>query len=388
MAHESTPLLSQSASTSSGDSSDETYTNSSDNGTCICGPHKALAVLSGHAGAVSCLALCGEFLLSASSGHDIAVWQQPDLRLIARFGAGSGSVKSLIAVGSHVFSAHQDSRVRVWKLSRDPENVFKLAASLPTRKDYLGNCLKQSNYVQTRRHHRKLWIEHADTISCLAARAGLVYSGSWDKTLKVWRVADLKCLESITAHHDAINALAAAGDLVYSASADGTVKIWASSDGSHRLKACLESGWKGVCWNALVVCEQGRGVVYAGGSDGRVMGWEEEGGQWRVVCDVRGHEKAVLSLCSVGEFVLSGSADRSIGVWRRDRDGGLRKAGLVWGHEGPVKCLQAAEMGSGRAGFMVYSGGMDRNLRVWWVPKDYGERKEEQGIEKCVLLLR
>ncbi|XP_054816566.1 protein JINGUBANG-like [Prosopis cineraria] len=204
--------------------------------------HRSLAVLSGHIGSVSCLALCGEFILSASQGKDIIVWQQPDLRVFTKFGQGDGSVKALVSVGDKVFTAHQDSRIRVWKVSRSSENVFRLVDSLPTTKDYLGKFMKQSNYVQTRRHHKKLWIEHADSISCLTVCDGLIYSGSWDKTLKVWRLSDLKCLESIKAHDDAINGLVSSNGVVYSASADGKIKAWTQGKEkkTHSLKGILE----------------------------------------------------------------------------------------------------------------------------------------------------
>lgn len=338
--------------------------------------YKSLAVLSGHIGSVSCLALCGEFILSASQGKDIIVWQQPDLRLFTKFGHGDGSVKALVTTGSKVFTAHQDSRIRVWKVSRRSENVFRLVNTLPTTKDYLGKFMKQSNYVQTRRHHKKLWIEHADSISCLAIYNGLIYSGSWDKTLKVWRVSDLKCLESIKAHDDAINGLVASKGIVYSASADGKVKAWGkewkTSSNSHSLKGILQ-GHEDVSINSVVVSEDGK-WVYAGGSDGFLMGWEGCGGftSWKVVCEVKAHQMAVLSMCLVGEFVCSGSADKSIGIWKRQAYGKVCKFGVISGHEGPVKCLQASPNNVG-GGFLLYSGSLDKSLRVWWVPKSKGE---------------
>ncbi|KAK9128875.1 hypothetical protein Syun_017672 [Stephania yunnanensis] len=349
-------------------------------GSQLCGhSHKSLAVLSGHVGTISCLALCGEFILSASQGKDIIVWQQPDLRKFAKFGQGDGSVKALVTIGNKVFTAHQDSRIRVWKVSRSSENVFRLVATMPTRKDYLGKFMKQSNYVQTRRHHKHLWIEHADSISCLAVSKGFIYSGSWDKTLKVWRVSDLKCLESIKAHDDAINGLVQNKGLVYSASADGKIKVWckknssehesSSSTSAHSLKGVLV-GHKDVSLNSVVVCPDGE-LVYGGGSDGYVMVWEGKRGgvdSRELVGEVKAHKMAVLCLSLVGEFLFSGSADKSIGVWRREGVG-LLSVGILRGHEGPVKCLQASPSSVG-GGFLVYSGGLDRSLRVWWVPKE------------------
>ncbi|KAL4204290.1 hypothetical protein AMTRI_Chr01g109030 [Amborella trichopoda] len=330
--------------------------------------YRSIAVISGHMGSVSCLALCGEFLLSASQGKDIRVWQQPDLRHFTRFGHGDGAVKALVTVGTRIFTAHQDSRIRVWKISRDPENVFKLIATMPTPKDYLSKFMKQSNYVQSRRNHKHLWIEHADSISCLAVSQGLIYSGSWDKTLKVWKSSDLRCIESIRAHDDAINGLVAHGGLVYSASADGKIKVWGKKGKAHSLCGVLQ-GHKEMSMNAVVVCEQGK-WVYGGGSDGNVMGWEGGLDEWNLVCDFRAHSVAVLCLCLAGgEILCSGSADRSIRIWRRGFGGGLCSVGVVRGHEGPVRCLQASSLKVGQ-GFLLYSGSLDKSLRVWWVSKE------------------
>ncbi|XP_072984820.1 protein JINGUBANG [Typha latifolia] len=379
-----TPLLSKSTSNSS-NSSDGSPTSNQTLAKCIprfptsSGSYKSLAVLSGHLSSVSCLALCGEFVLSASQAKDIIVWQHPDLRQFTKFGHGDGSVKALAAVGNRVFSAHQDSRIRVWKLSKRSENVFRLIATLPTTKDYLGNFMKQSNYVQTRRNHRRLWIEHADSISCLAVHAGLIYSGSWDKTLKVWRVSDLKCLESIRAHDDAINSLVATHDgMVYSASADGKIKAWGKrkDKSSHCLMGVLEAR-DDVAWNTVIACDDGR-LVYGGASDGRVIGRERINGNWKLACDVRAHEMAVLCLCSMGELLCTGSADKSIGVWKREGGSGdLLKLSVIIGHEGPVKCLQGSCYRVGE-GYILYSGGLDKSLRVWWVPKE----SKEEGMEK------
>jgi WD40 repeat protein len=345
---------------------------------------KALAVLRDHPGSVSCLSLCGEFLLSACTGADIVAWQQPDLRRFARFGHGEGSVKALAAAGGRVFSAHQDGRVRVWRVSRRSENAFKLVAALPTARDYLGRIFRQASYVQTRRNHKRLWIEHADSISCLAVHDGILYSGSWDKTLKVWRTADLKCLESIRAHDDAVNAVAADGGVVYSASADGRVKAWEKGKAAHFLQGVLVAS-DGVSWNALAVGTDHR--VYAAGSDGHVVGWDRLGSRsaarWTLACDVKAHDMAVLCLCIARDLVCTGSADKTIGLWRRQSSGELAKVGAIGGHDGPVKCLQASWCRVSN-GCMVYSGSLDKSIRVWWVPGGLDDNDQQQQQDKCI----
>jgi WD40 repeat protein len=342
------------------------------------GPWKALAVLREHPGSVTCLSLCGEFLLSASTAADVVAWQQPDLRRFARFGGhrGEGSVKALAAAGGRVFSAHQDGRVRVWRVSRRSENAFKLVAALPTARDVLGRIFRQASYVQTRRSCRRLWVEHADSISCLAVHDGALYSGSWDKTVKVWRVADLRCVESIRAHDDAVNALVADAGVIYSASADGRVKAWEKGKTSHFLQGVLIAR-DGVSWNALVISADDR-RVYAAGSDGHVVSWDRLGSKrWSLACDVKAPDLAVLCLSVAGDLLCTGSADKTIGLWRRHSSGELTRLDAVRGHEGPVKCLQASWCRVSN-GCMVYSGSLDKTIRVWWLPNDLEKQQQQQ----------
>ncbi|XP_065868495.1 protein JINGUBANG-like [Euphorbia lathyris] len=338
--------------------------------------YRSVAVISDHIGSVSCLALCGEFILSATQGRDIIVWQQPGLRLFAKFGHGDGSVKAIVTFGNKVFTAHQDSRIRVWKLSKSSsDNMFKLVNTLPTAKDYLKKFIQHRSYIQTGRHNKKqLWFEHADSISCLTVDNGLIYSGSWDTTIKVWRLSDLKCLESIKAHDEGVNALAASKGIVYSASAEGKIKAWRKEGKSfHALKGILE-GHHDASFNSVITSEDGR-WIYGGGSDGYIMGWEANTDLlfWKLVSETKAHDTAVLCMCMKGEILCSGSADKSIGIWKREGYGQLSKMWVIDGHEGPVKCLQAAPNNIG-GGFLLYSGSLDKSLRLWWIPNSDDNR--------------
>ena len=51
-----------------------------------------------------------------------------------------------------------------------------------------------------------------------------MFSGSYDKTVRVWDVDNLACLATLQGHSGAVRALAASPTLVFSGSDDTTIK--------------------------------------------------------------------------------------------------------------------------------------------------------------------
>lgn len=85
---------------------------------------------------------------------------------------------------------------------------------------------------------------------------------------------------------------------------------------------------------------------------------------------------AVLCLAVAGRLVVSGSADKTLCVWRREKGsaggvGGHTKLAALKGHTGPVKCLAMEEEDAGPDGrpqgprYVVYSGSLDQSVKVW-----------------------
>lgn len=120
----------------------------------------------------------------------------------------------MVIHGEKIFTGHQDNKIRVWKLN-EKQKVLTCVATLPKFSDRLMKIVFAKNYVEIRRHRMCTWVHHVDVVSCLAlSKDGtMIYSGSWDRTFKVWRTSDYKCLESVwNAHDDAINALVVSHD--------------------------------------------------------------------------------------------------------------------------------------------------------------------------------
>ena len=95
---------------------------------------------------------------------------------------------------------------------------------------------------------------------------------------------------------------------------------------------------------------------------------------WKFVNETIAHQMVVLRMCQMEEFLCSGSA-KSISIWKREAYGKLSKVGVISGHEGPVKCLQASPSNI-CGGFLLYSGNLDKSIRFWWVPKNTANRDD------------
>ncbi|KAB1200016.1 hypothetical protein CJ030_MR0G008513 [Morella rubra] len=347
--------------------------------------HRCLTTLKGHNSYISCLTLAGKFLYTGSSDREIRSWQRTALHsesdressifsnLVA---GGKGAVKSLVVLADKLFSAHQDNKIRVWKINnRDPDHPkYTHLATLPTLGDRTSKLLMPNNQVQIRRHKKCTWVHHVDAVSALALSEdeSLLYSVSWDRTLKIWRTKDFKCLESLTnAHDDAINALALSNDgHVYTGSADRKIKVWKKNPGDqkkHSLIATLQKHNSGI--NALALSSDGS-VLYSGACDRSIVVWEKEAsGSLEVVGALRGHTDSILCLSVVSELVCSGSADRTVRIWKGTADRNYTCLAVLEGHRGPVKCLTAAidRCNSSDEAYLIYSGGLDCDIKVWQV---------------------
>jgi WD40 repeat protein len=280
-----------------------------------------------------------------------------------------------------VFTAHQDCKIRVWLITSSKQH--RLISSLPTVKDRLRRGIVPKNYVNVRRHRKSLWIQHNDTVSGLAVnqKEKLMYSVSWDKTLKIWDLSSgYRCLESFNGHDDAINAVVVSDNgAVYTASADGCIKVWKMDDQVKRYMLVSTVGKQKPAVNALALNGNGT-VLFSGGSDGTICLWEEKENENDVVLmeTLRGHSGAILCLVNVDDLFMSGSADLTVRIWQREKgNGGYYCRGVLEGHEKPVKSLVAVS-GSSRGGedddesdgdgvVTLFSGSLDGDIKVWEV---------------------
>ncbi|WVZ12868.1 hypothetical protein V8G54_017398 [Vigna mungo] len=341
--------------------------------------HTCLATLKPHTSSyTSSLTLAGKFLYAGSSDREIRSWNHTiflsehpqNTNLVT---AGTGAVKSIVVHSNKLFSAHQDHKIRVWRITSHDhdQQKFTHVATLPTLRDRVTKILIPKNHVQIRRHKKCTWVHHVDTVSSLALShdGKLLYSVSWDRTLKVWRTKDFACLESVrNAHDDAINAVAVSEEgQVYTGSTDKRIRVWRKREGEkkHCVVETLEKHRSGI--NALALSSDGC-VLYSGACDRSILVWEKgDNGKSAVVGALRGHTKSILCLCVVWDLVCSGSEDKTVRIWR-----GIEKEysclAVLEGHISPIKTLTATLYHThhpSQLSLLLYSGSLNSDIKVW-----------------------
>ncbi|XP_021837167.2 protein JINGUBANG-like [Spinacia oleracea] len=347
-----------------------------------------ITTLTGHTSYIFSLTLAGKYLYTGSSDNEIRVWKRnpfsyeaDDDESLANnvVAVGKSAVKSLLVLANQLLSGHQDCKIRIWKIkNQESLNIkYDKIATLPTLGDRTMRLLNPSNQVEIRRHKKCTWVHHVDTVSAIALSQdqSLLYSVSWDRTLKIWQTSDFRCLESVkNAHDDAINAIAVSYDgYVYTGSADKKIKVWKKFPGEkkHTLVNTLEKHISGI--NALALSPDGL-LLYSGACDRSILVWEKSGDDesMELLGALRGHTKAILCLAAVDDLVFSGSADKTVRVWRRVGRHYCCLA-VLEGHQGPIKCLTAAadayypHNNTSTSIYLVYSGSLDCDIRVWQV---------------------
>ncbi|XP_051137544.1 protein JINGUBANG-like [Andrographis paniculata] len=328
--------------------------------------YHCIASLHRQDGTIFSIAAAKGLVFTGSESSRIRAWRQPDCSDRGYFKSSHGDVRAILAHGNTLFSSHKDCKVRVWNITAGPENFqARKVANLPKNRSIFKFPTKTTSF------------KHKDSISCMAYNQteGILYTGSWDRTVKAWRVSDHRCVDSFPAHEGHVTDLVVNQEdgCVFTCSSDGSVKIWRRVYGqsSHTLTMTLKFQPSPV--NALALSTAAANsscFLYSGTSDGFINFWEKErtSGRFNHGGFLQGHRFAVLCLAAIEKLVFSGSEDTTVRVWRREEGSCIHEClAVVEAHRGPVKCLAAA-MEIEKVvvmGFLLYSAGLDQTFKVW-----------------------
>ena len=300
---------------------------------------------------VTCLQFDGDKILTGSDDKNINVYDTQTGRLRAKLEGHDGGVWALQYEGNVLVSGSTDRSVRVWDVEKGRcSQVFQghtstvrcLQILMPTR---VGMA--------------------PDGRAIMMPEQPLIITGSRDSTLRVWKLPksgdpdffqagppenEADCpyfIRVLAGHHHSVRAIAAHADTLVSGSYDHTVRVWKISTGEtlHRLQGHTQKVYS-------VVLDHRRNRCISGSMDNLVKVWSLETGS--VLFNLEGHSSLVGLLDLQQERLVSAAADFTLRIW--DPETGHCKSTLS-AHTNAITCFQ-------HDGQKVISGS-DRTLKMW-----------------------
>eukprot|EP00047_Mylnosiga_fluctuans_P005972 m.243958 g.243958 ORF g.243958 m.243958 type:complete len:918 (-) comp14365_c0_seq1:118-2871(-) len=193
--------------------------------------------------------------------------------------------------------------------------------------------------------------------SCVPVSTGkIVVLGSWDNSVYAYSIEYGRVIDSWMAHDDAVSTTYLSGNLLFTASWDSTIKVWNYDSAGNRCRddQCLyelnEHDGEVKC----LAVHEGTRLFASGGADGKVVVFSLD--TYDVVHQFSAHEQAVTGICFSmdGRRLASCSEDGFLRVF----DVELRQQVFVTDALGPLECVQYD-------GQFVVGGSKSGTLCVW-----------------------
>ncbi|KAG5832192.1 hypothetical protein ANANG_G00288490 [Anguilla anguilla] len=265
---------------------------------------RSCQILYGHTDTVLALDIFrkGSMFASCSKDNTVRVWRMDTLsgevRCVAQ---GSGHANAVGSIScsrlkeSFVVSGSLDCTVKVW--------------DVPEQQEGAGEAELQTLSVRTTEK------AHDKDVNGVAVSPNdkLLASGSQDRTVKVWSLADLALLGVCRGHRRGVWSVqfSPMDQVLASASADGSVKLWGLQDFS-----CLKT-FEGHDASVLKVVFVSRGSqLLTSGSDGLVKLWTIKTNECVKTLDAHQDKVWGLHASRKDDLAVTGSADSSIMLWQ------------------------------------------------------------------------
>jgi F-box and WD-40 domain protein CDC4 len=263
----------------------------------------------GHDGAVWALQEDGDILVSGSTDQTIRVWSIATGKCLHSFRGHTSTVRCLailkpVQIGTAtdglsvmmpeqplIVSGSRDSTLRIWKLPHPSDlPTFGADSSAEAESPYLLNVLTG----------------HQKSIRAMAAYGDTIVSGSYDCTVRVWKVSTGDTMHVLTGHTQKVYSVLLDHEnrRCISGSMDYSVKIWCLDTGSCLFDLQGHTSLVGLL-------KFNHGVLVSGAADGTLRIWNPDNG----ICQtVLRHTGAITAFQHDSQKVISGS-DRTLKMW-------------------------------------------------------------------------
>ncbi|XP_052785780.1 uncharacterized protein LOC128221253 isoform X3 [Mya arenaria] len=189
---------------------------------------------------------------------------------------------------------------------------------------------------------------HAGSIRCVCIieKQGVVLSGSYDTSIRMWSVNTGHCLKIFRGHRDTVLIIRVLGDILISGSKDKSCKIWDLQTGK-----CQRSFRHRYPVNAVAMSTE---VVISGCEGGKVKVWDLKSGN--IIKVLSGHHESVTAIQFDLYHIVTGGRDGYALVWSAIGDHNRCLNALR--HPKEVLCVEFTYL-------RCITGCADGRIRIW-----------------------
>ncbi|KAF6787296.1 cell division control protein [Colletotrichum sojae] len=300
---------------------------------------------------ITCLQFDEDKIITGSDDTLIHVYDTKTGKLRKKLEGHEGGVWALQYEGNMLVSGSTDRSVRVWDIEKGLCTQVFYGHTSTVR------CLQILMPTETGKTH--------DGKAAMMPSKPLIITGSRDSQLRVWRLPevgsrryiqtgppanDADCpyfIRTLSGHTHSVRAISAHGDTLVSGSYDSTVRVWRISTGEslHVLHGHSQKVYS-------VVLDHKRNRCISGSMDSLVKIWDLNTGA--CLHTLEGHSLLVGLLDLRDERLVSAAADSTLRIW--DPENGKCK-NVLTAHTGAITCFQ-------HDGRKVISGS-EKTVKMW-----------------------
>ncbi|KAG0024778.1 hypothetical protein BGZ80_007713 [Entomortierella chlamydospora] len=259
--------------------------------------------LQGHDNAIMSIAYSpkGDRIVSGSYDKSVRLWDVATGNCLHNLQGHDEQVSIVVysPKGNQIASGSQDKTLRLWDVDA-------------------GDC------VRILRGHSN-WV----TIAVYSSKGNQIASGGYDKTVKLWDVDTGDCIRTMQGHNGHITGImySPKGNQIVSGSKDYTIRQWDIETGEcvHILQAHTSEV-------TSVMYSRDGNLIASGSNDRTARLWDASNGECVVtISDFKENVSSVsLETTFNGQYLVTGSIDKSMRRWQIIKEGPEHKALLCW----------------------------------------------------------
>ncbi|MCW5316385.1 protein kinase [Nostoc sp. KVJ3] len=322
---------------------------------------QCVQTLRGHSSMVHAIAISpdGQLIASGSNDKTIKLWQVGTGKLVRQLGRWSYGHSSMVhSVAFSPISPRFSYQGESGKSAGITDMNWGVLAS-----GSWDNTIKLWD-VNTGKEIRTL-IGHTNWVNSVAFSPDgkLLVSGSADCTIKLWQVNTGIEIQTLTGHSDSVSSIAYSPrtvtttnsqdrQFVASGSNDYTIKLWQVYTGRNIYTLAGHSFFV----NCIAFSHDGE-IIASGSGDNTIKLWQVYTG--REIRTLIGHSDSVWSVAfsQDRQFLASGSWDKTIKLWHLHSG---REISTLTGHSNYVRCVAFSPDGQ-----TLVSGSDDDTIKIW-----------------------